>query len=218
MIKQVLIIDDHTPIIEGYKSILSFNDQGFILKFHEARDSEIAYNLIASTKIFFDIILLDLSLPPYNKMKINSGEDLIPYIRKQQPQSKIIMVTSHTEQFILYKIYKKLRPEGILIKSDFTPAEFLSAFDTIINGEEYYSATIKETIKKIAANYSSLDNIDMQIITLLSQGIKSKSLAEHLPIGKSAIDKRKLKIKDFFLLERGNDEDIIREARNQKFI
>lgn len=218
MIKQVLIIDDHTPIIEGYKSILSFNEQNLIINFHEARDSETAYDIIKSKNILFDIILLDLSLPSYDKMKINSGEDLIPYMRQHQPQSKIIIVTSHTEQFILYKIYKKVRPEGILIKSDFTPAEFLTAFSEIIDGKEYYTSTIKEAVKKLNSADFYLDSIDMQIITLISQGIMSKSMADYLPIGKSAIDKRKQKIKDFFQLERGSDEDIIRQAKKQNLI
>ena len=218
MIKKVLIIDDHSPIIEGYKSILSFNDQGFILEFQEARNSETAYDMITSGRILFDIIFLDLSLPPYHEMKIIFGEDLIPYIKKYQPQSKTIVVTSHTEQFLLYKIYKKVKPEGILIKSDFTPAEFLSAFTDIVNGKEFYTAATKEAIKKLTSADFYLDSIDMQIITLLAKGIKSKNLAEHLPIGISAIDKRKQKIREFFFIEKGNDEDIIKAAKKRQYI
>ncbi|WP_296144999.1 response regulator, partial [uncultured Flavobacterium sp.] len=208
--KQVLIIDDHAPIIEGYKNMLSFNMEEHALKFEEAKNCETAYILIIDQNLFFDVIYVDISLPPYEKMEINSGEDLIPFIKKYKPESKIIIVTSHTEHFVLYKIFQKLKPQGILIKSDFTPAEFSTAFSEIIAGKEYYSQTIKEAIKKITSPDFYLDNIDMQIIALLSKGIKSKNLIDHLPLGISTIDKRKLRIKDFFFIEKGNDEDIIR--------
>lgn len=216
--KQVLIIDDHAPIIEGYKGMLSFNKEGHALKFEEAKNCETAYILIIDQNLFFDVIYVDISLPPYEKMGINSGEDLIPFIKKYKPESKIIIVTSHTEHFVLYKIYQKLKPQGILIKSDFTPTEFSTAFNEIIGGKEYYSQTIKEAIKKITSPDFYLDSIDMQIITLLSKGIKSKNLIDHLPLGISAIDKRKLRIKDFFFIEKGNDEDIIREAKKRNYI
>lgn len=216
--KKILIIDDHSLIIEGYKSILSFNEHGLELNFKQALSCQAAYDILKTEEGNFDVIFLDMTLPPYTEMGIYSGSDLFPYIKKYQPESKIILVTSHTEQFLLYIIYKKLNPDGILIKSDFTPVEFLAAFENILEENKHYSHTMREAIKKIAANYSFLDSLDMQIITLLSERIQSKSLTEHLSIGKSAIDKRKNKIKSFFKIEKGNDEDIIREAKKQNFI
>lgn len=218
MTKEILIIDDHSPIIEGYKSILSFSDHGYLLKFKEAQNCETAYGQIINIENCFDIVFLDLSLAPYDNMKINSGEDLIPYIKKHQPNSKIIISTSHSEYFLLYKIYQKLKPEGILIKSDFTPKEFLTAFSEIINGENYFSECVIKAIKSLNAADFYLDSIDMHIITLLSRGVKSKNLPDHLSIGISAIDKRKQKIKDFLFIEKGNDEDILREAKKRKYI
>lgn len=53
---------------------------------------------------------------------------------------------------------------------------------------------------------------------LLSQGIQTKNLPDYLNLSKSAIDKRKVIIKEFFDIEKGNDEDILREARKQGFI
>lgn len=63
-----------------------------------------------------------------------------------------------------------------------------------------------------------LDSYNRQIIMLLSQGIQTKNLPDYLHLSKSAIDKRKVVIKEFFDIEKGNDEDILREARKQGFI
>jgi len=215
---EILIVDDHSPIIEGYKSILSFTEENHTLHFTEARNCETAYNILSDAKNHFDVVFLDVSIPAYEKLNLFSGEQLIPHIREHKPKAKIIVLTSHTEHFLLYSIYKKFRPESIMIKSDFTPNEFLDAFKEVISGNEYYSQTVREAIKKIAAYYAVLDSIDMQIIMLLADGIKSKSLTSQLSLGKSAIDKRKQKIKDFFKIEKGNDEDIIREAKKQNII
>lgn len=217
MKQSVLIIDDHPAMIEGYKSILSFNTHSYELEFKSAHSSEEAYGLILGEPLF-DIVLLDLSLPAYLEKEIHSGEDLIPHIRKYQPQSKVIIITSHAEQFLLYRIYKKTSPDGIFIKSDFSSKEFLVAFDTVAKGEKYYTQTMKEALKKINDSSFYLDSIDMQLISLLAQGMKSKSLTEHLPLSLSAIDKRKQKIREFFSVEKGNDEDIVREAKKQKFV
>ena len=213
----VLIIDDHPAMIEGYKSILSFNTHGYELEFKSAHASQEAFNLILGN-LQFDIIFLDLSLPAYPEKEIHSGEDLIPYIRKYQSQSKIIVITSHAEQFLLYQIYKKTSSDGIFIKSDFSSKEFLVAFDAVVQGDRYYTQTMKEALKKISDSNFYLDSIDMQLISLLAQGMKSKGLMEHLPLSLSAIDKRKQRIKEFFGIEKGNDEDIVREAKKQKFV
>lgn len=217
MKQSILIVDDHPAMIEGYKSILSFNTHGYELDFKSAHTAQQAYSLIAGDTQF-DIIFLDLSMPGYLEKAIHSGEDLVPHIRAHQPQSKVIVITSHAEQFLLYRIYKKTSPDGIFIKSDFTSKEFLVAFDAVARGEKYYTQTMKETLKKISSSDFYLDSVDMQLISLLSQGIKSKGLIKHLLLSLSAIEKRKQRIKEFFGIEKGNDEDIVREAKNQKFV
>jgi len=215
---EILIIDDHSPIIEGYKSILSFTEENHTLHFTEARNCETAYNILSDEKNHFDVVFLDVSIPAYEKLNLFSGEQLIPHIREHKPKAKIIVLTSHTEHFLLYSIYKKLQPDSIMIKSDFTPNEFLDAFKEVISGNEYYSQTIKDAIKNINSSDFSLDHLDMQIIMLLAKGIKSKSLTDYMTIGTSAIDKRKQKIKEYFYIGKGNDEDIIKQAKKHGYV
>jgi len=217
---QILIVDDHAPIIEGYKSILSYNLSGIPLVITEANDCKSAYKIILNTvdSILFDIVFIDVTLPAFVEKNIHSGEDLVPIIRQNLPNAKIVILTSHTESLVLYRIFENCKPNGFLVKSDFTAEEFLIAFDAIVNGENYYSKTIHKLDNEVNKNKKILDYYNQQILLLLSQGIKTKNLHEHLHLSVSAIDKRKVAIKIFFGVEKGTDEDILREARKQGFI
>jgi two-component system response regulator NreC len=56
---KVLIIDDHPSIIEGYKSILSYNPYGYTLTVQTALSCEQAYQLISTTTTDFDLVMID---------------------------------------------------------------------------------------------------------------------------------------------------------------
>lgn len=215
---QVLMVDDHPPIIEGYKSILSFNPFGYELNTTAAYSCETAYNEIIQAKNPFFVVFLDLTMPPYPEKNLKSGEDLIPILKKFQPDAKIIVLTSHSESIVLFKIMKEHQPDGILVKSDFQSKELLEAFDTIVKGNPYYSDTVVKHQKSWEEKSKVMDSYNRQILLLLSQGVKTKNLPDLLHLSKSAIDKRKAIIKQIFGIDKGTDEDILREARKQGLI
>jgi two-component system response regulator NreC len=209
----ILIIDDHHLMIEGYKSILKYHLK-YTFEITTANSCEEAHNIITKkSPTQFDVIFLDWILPPFDKEKINNGGDLVRHIRKFHPMSKTVILTSHVDAFTLYNIVKEFNPSGIMVKSDFTATDFLSALDCVLEENLYYSQTVKQSIKNLNSRELYLDHYNRQIILLLSKGIKTKNLPDYLPLSISAIDKRKSIIKDYFLIEKGNDEDIIREAR-----
>lgn len=223
---QILMIDDHPTQIEGYKMILSYNNWGLDIETTSCFNCETAYNTISNTKtpIPFDVVFLDRSLPPYPQKNIESGEDLALLVREYIPGAKIIMLTSHTEEHVIYNIFRKINPEGFLVKSDFTAEELLDMFEQVMNGNSYKSETVTKSIDKFFsktgyAQKGYLDSINKQIILLLSQGVKTKTIPEHLGMTVSAVDKRKRVIKKYFGIEqKGGDEAILREARKIGFV
>jgi len=215
---KILIVDDHPTMIEGYKSILYSYYSPDNLSITSVHSCETAYLYITKINQPLDLILLDLALPPYEPAKLFSGEDLAVLIQKIWKKTKIMMLTSHTEAFILYNLIKKINPEALLIKSDFKSEEFLKAFEKVLHGQTYYSQTARQSIREVGANHFGLDSYDRRIISLLAKGIKTKNLPEHLGITISAIDKRKAQIKLFFDIQKGNDEDIITEARKRGLV
>ena len=216
----ILMIDDHPSMIEGYKSILSFNDLGLRIITTPAYNCESAYNIIDNTPVFkaFDFAFVDLSLPPYLEKNIKSGEDLALLIKNKFPNCKIVILTSHAEAFILDAIQKNIAPNGLLVKSDFTADEFLLAFEKIYNNHFYTSRTVVENIAELHEKSAFLDENNRKLITLLAEGVKTKNLPQRMNLSISAIDKRKAQIKYFFKIEKGSDEDIIREAKKHGLI
>lgn len=214
------MVDDHPSMIEGYKIILSYNDLGYEIETTSSFNCKDAYDVITNTvkKDYFDIVFLDYSLPPYEEKNVTNGEDLALLVKKHSPRTKIVILTSHIETLILYNIIKRVDPNGLLVKSDFTADELLKAFGTILNDEIYNSATVKSSLKELLSRDNYLDDFNRQLITLLSQGIKTKNLPQHMNLSMSSIEKRKVQIKLYLGIEKGTDEDVIREAKKRGLI
>lgn len=210
---RILMVDDHPSMIEGYKIILSYNDLGYEVETISAYNCESAYHIVNEDNTAFDLYFLDFSLPPYEEKNILSGKDLAAFIREKHADAKLVILTSHSESIILYDIIRSVNPEGVLVKSDFSAEELLQAFGQILKGEVYHSATVKQNVKELLSNKIYLDDFNRKIITLLAQGIKTKNLPNHINLSISAIEKRKAQIRDYFNLEKGTDEDILKEAK-----
>lgn len=218
---KILMIDDHPITLEGYKNILiSLQDSNSNLLIDTASDCEDAYWKIHKSSEednLFDIIFLDIRLPPAESLKIFSGEDLGLKIREISSSSKIIILTMHNENFRIYNILKNISPEGLMIKSDVSPKEFFRAFSDVLNNKLYYSHTVKVLMRKQFANDIVLDELDRNILYHLSKGVMTKDLIQYMPLSLAAIEKRKRNIKEILEIE-GGDLLLIERAKQLGFI
>jgi DNA-binding NarL/FixJ family response regulator len=215
MIVKILMVDDHQLMIEGYKAMLALYKEQHTVEVTTANTCEEAYYIISDAKNtnYFDLVFLDYSIPSYPEKKILNGEDLGILIRKQMPNTKIIMLTAHFDAIRLYNVVKKINPNGLLIKSDFKPPQLLEAFESVLRGELYMTSTAKEKLKEPLFTQDLLDSEDRKIIELLAEGLQIKSIADKMNVSEDKIKKRKSKIKDLLGIEKGSDEDILRECR-----
>lgn len=214
----ILIIDDHHSIIEGYKNVLSKN-KNYKLRILKANSCDQAIKAINKAKNSnpFDLIFIDIQLPSSQDGTITSGEDLAQLISNEFPQTKIIISTMFDSSHRLNNIIKTVPHHGILIKSDSTAKIILKAFDTVLQGKFFYSKTVEKIKNKIISNHEVLDNYDIKIIYYLSKGVKTKNLIKYIPLSLSAIEKRKNYIKKLFNIN-GDDEQLLIEAKKRGFI
>ncbi|MCF6182720.1 response regulator [Lutibacter sp.] len=214
----ILIIDDHHSIIEGYKNVLSKN-KNYRLRILKANSCDQAIKAINKAKNSnpFDLIFIDIQLPSSQDGTITSGEDLAKIINKEFPQTKIIISTMFDSPQRLDNILKTIPHNGILIKSDSTAKIILKAFDTVLQGKSFYSKTVEKIKNKIISNHEVLDNYDKKIIYYLSKGVKTKNLIKYIPLSLSALEKRKNYIKQLFNVN-GGDEQLLIEAKKRGFI
>jgi two-component system, NarL family, response regulator NreC len=217
---KILMVDDHPSMLEGYKVILSYNDFNYELETFAAHNCQTAYDIIVDPlkKNYFDLVFLDYSLPSYDEMNIHNGEDLGVLFKKHSPETKIAILTSHTEALLLYQIVQNVEPNGILVKSDFSADELIFAFGMIMVGDIYYSATVKQILKDMLLPEKYLSKQNRQLLTLIGDGVKTKNLPEILNLTLSAIQKRKTQIRIYLNLEKGTDEEIIKEAKKRGLV
>ncbi|WP_250433228.1 response regulator [Hanstruepera flava] len=219
---RILMTDDHPIIIEGYQNTLlatKKESQDLLIDIANNCDESVKYlkKAVDSEKPY-DVLFMDISLPPSEDGRFTSGEDLAKYARQIMPKAKIIMLTMFNENYRVHNIIKNIDPEGFLIKSDLTSSELASAFQAVLNNPPFYSGTVNSIVRKSITNDINLDDVDRKILYLLSQGVRTKSLKDHINMSMSAIEKRKKHLKILFDVQDGNDETLLDEARSKGFI
>ena len=216
----VFVVDDHPMTVEGYINALSEAPFGLNSPiFSKAYNCEEAYSSVlrsAAAKESFDIAIIDKSLPGYEEKSILSGGDLAIFIRELMPNCKIIMITAHTEIIIVYEIYKKIRPDGLIIKNDITPAKLQQALQEIMAGNPFHSTMVKNCINEIWKKELMVEDYNRQILFYLSKGFKIKELESVVCLTTSAIQKRIIRMKKAF--EAKDDSSLVKEAIRQGFI
>lgn len=213
------MVDDHPPILDGYRLLMENDCNGYDLEFDRAYDCEQSLEAIRlNAETPFQIILLDINLPPSKKYGLANGEDLGLRIRRES-DSRIVVLTSLSDPWRISSILKNLRPEGMLLKTEITGAMLLNAMESVLSGSTYLS----DKILKIKMDMDSgqdhcLDEYDLKILYHLATGEKTKNLPFHLPLSMSSIERRKKKLKVFFELEDSTDIELLEKARRKGFI
>jgi len=213
----IVIVDDHPFIIEGYKNAITrYNPAEYEFTITQANDCKSGYEIITdpNTKAF-DIAFLDISMPSYEEKMIYSGEDLAKLIMEFMPNCKIILLTMYTELLKIRNIINTIDPKGLVIKNDLTFDELLFAFDKVLKNEKYYSPSILKMIDQMVHDVIEIDQFDKQILFHLSKGTKTNEITDYIPISISAIESRKLKLKELLKIAEGSDVDLIREAKEK---
>ena len=213
----ILIVDDHPFIIQGYKNAITrYNPNQFEFFITEAKDCESGYNIITDPgTLAFDIAFLDISMPSYAEKGMFSGEDLAKLLNEYMPNCKIILLTMYTELLKIKTIIDNINPLGLVIKNDLTFDELLFGFDKVINNETYYSQSIQKMIEQSEQETLEIDLFDKQILFHISKGTKTKDIPQYVPISLNAIEKRKLNLKKILDIKDETDIELVREAKNR---
>ncbi|MDT8416647.1 MAG: response regulator [Lutibacter sp.] len=207
---KVLIIEDHPLVSESYKNILlSCKEYNFhILKAENCGEALRAINRSKQGK-HFNLFLIDIQL--------DASEDLAVYIKKEFPNSKIIILTAIDNNERVKGIIKSTPHDAIMIKTDITPKTLLLAFKSVMNDNLYYSTRVKRLNVLTLENEELLDDIDKKIIFHLSKGVTTKNLPNFIDLKLSMIEKRKSAIKQIFNVS-GGDAELLLEAEKRGFI
>ncbi len=215
--RNILIVDDHPFIIEGYKNAITrYNPKDYDFSISQAYDCRSAYDLLEDeTTPIFEIAFLDISMPAYEEKDLFSGEDLAKLIMKKMPHCKIILLTMYTELLKIKTIIRTINPNGLIIKNDLTFDELLVAFDRVIKNDKYYSQSVVKMLNQSAHNSIEIDEFDKQILFHISKRTPVIEMPQYIPISLNAIEKRKVNLKELLKIKSGSDEELIKEAKSK---
>lgn len=219
----VLIVEDAPIIIEAWEAAfehLSENQSRFKFKIKTATNCDDAQAEIrkAITSIPFDLVLLDINIPASSDQTLLSGEDLGVVLKETFPKIKIMVFTSHYNNYRLNSILKSLNPDGFIIKCEITFKTLLEALISVLDDLPYYSKTVLQLMRRHIISDFTLDRIDRQLLYHLSKGSKMKHLTEVILLSKSALELRKRNLKELFEVENRDDRDLILKAELLGFL
>ncbi|WP_299101962.1 DNA-binding response regulator [uncultured Winogradskyella sp.] len=219
----ILIIEDEpltiTMFIAAFNYISENNGQfDFRIKSVNNSDSALIEINKAINKTPFDLVLLDINIPASKDKKILCGEDLGIELINTFPKVKIMVITSHNNNYRLNSILKAINPDGFLIKSEIDFSILIEAFKSVLIEIPYYSKAVIKLMRRHVINDFTLDKIDRQLLYQLSKGAKMKHLFDIIPLSKSAIELRKRNLKELFNVENGDDMHLLIKAEQLGFI
>lgn len=185
----ILLIDDHPIVTSALGKLIHAHEEVSCTSANTLDE----LNQILSTTTF-DLCITDLEFPGI------SAFDLIRTIHKSLPQCRILIYTMHEEPWIALKLCdKNIHPfiSGALSKHAETD-EIYSAIDTIRSGKAYFSSPFSIVAKKRheeSIKYAyELSKSEEKILALLTNGLNTRQIAEHLHVTQNTVQTHRKKI------------------------
>lgn len=218
---RILAVDDHEMTTMGYKFILEDSEfEDFKVQMDTAKSYDEAIQKIeeAANGIPFDILLLDIQLSNPTDGPSKTGEDIGIFARTTSPESKIVYMSSFSDNYRINSIMQSVDPEGYMVKSEIDQRSLQAMVTTVITAPPYYTQKALVAIRKKMAQDISLDENDKKILYHLSIGTKTKDMVNFISLSLPGIENRKRQLKSLFGVEKQNDQALITESRNRGFI
>ena len=218
---RILTVDDHEMITTGYKYLLEAAEfEEFQIKVETANSFETGKQKIEdSARSFkYDLLLLDVQLTETHLEEPQTGEDLGIIARKIIPDTKIVFMSSFSDNYRINSILKNVNPDGYMVKSEIDEKSLIAMVRGVINSPPYYSQKALAAIRKKVSNDLLLDDNDKKILYHVSIGTRTKDMVDFINLSLAGIENRKRQLKVIFGVEKQNDLALVHEARNRGFL
>jgi DNA-binding NarL/FixJ family response regulator len=170
---RVLLADDHGILRDGLRSVLNERNMEVVA---EASDGLQAVELCK--KLAPEIAVIDISMPIMNGIAAASE------IRKVSPNTKVMILTMHTEDRYVFAALRA-GVSAYILKSK-TVSNLLQAIEDVSNGDVYLSSGISKSLVNayLAADADSgpLSTREREVLQFLAEGKNAKEIAAALGI------------------------------------
>ena len=174
----ILLVDDHSMVIEGMKAIL-----GTIPFVDIKATAANALEAIAALQIHeIHIAFVDINLPDI------SGIELCSKIKSEFPSIHVVGLSTFKQRSYVSQMIAN-GASGYLLKSA-TKEEIEEAITATLNGKMYFSGDINNTSLSIISEDESptLTRREKEILKLIAKGMKSNEIADQLFLSHYTVD------------------------------
>lgn len=213
---KVVIVDDHGLLRQGIASLLK--DAPDVEVVTSVASGEEAINLPDSLQP--EVFLMDIV------MKGMSGIEATRWIKEQNPETKIILISSEVNKdFITAGV--KVGIDGYLPK-DVSKDQLLTAIRTVVKGEKYFSQEVTTLVfqdfylqktegKGLPTKKSKeLTRRENEVLVLIANGKSLKQIADELFISIKTVETHKLHIQE--KLGFSNTAQLVKYAIENKLV
>lgn len=183
---RVVIADDHQLVRSGLRGLLE--REGEFKVVGEAADGNEAIELALLHKP--DLMLLDVGMPRI------SGTDAAAHISARFPNTRIIMVSMHSDEGYVLRALKA-GARGYLLKAS-PEADVLAAARAVASGHAYFSPAITRILvddymaeirrRGVEDSYDLLSLREKEILQLLVAGKSNRDIAEMLHVSVATVE------------------------------
>ncbi|MFN8300303.1 MAG: response regulator transcription factor [Chitinophagales bacterium] len=185
---RVFIVDDHSMVVEGIRTLLS-NEKSVEIIGHA--------NNASACRAFIkqqlpDVILLDINLPDVN------GIDLCREISGKYPTIKIIALSTSLQTSYIRKMIE-YGAKGYLLKNC-SKEELLGAIEMVMIDREYYSREVAQQLRQAenGPDIPVLTRREKEILHLISDGMTNADIAKKIFVEVSTVDSHRKNLLEKF--------------------
>ncbi len=180
---RIVLADDHTVLRSGLRLLLI--NQSHLIVVAEASTGIQA--LVAVTEHQPDVLLLDLNMPEAD------GLSIIPQVRQNAPNTKILILTMHEDGNYLQQAIQA-GASGYLLKK-VADVELLMAIEAVMRGEMYIHSAMTQYLIKLPTPptpdidpWKSLSEREYEVLKRVALGYTNTEIAEELFLSQKTVE------------------------------
>jgi DNA-binding NarL/FixJ family response regulator len=186
-VRRVLVVDDHPVVRQGIK--LMINAQPDLTVCGEAHSEHEARRLVRELKP--DALVVDLSLDQ------GDGFNVVRDVNAHFPAIRVLVLSMHDEAVYAERLLAQ-GASGYIMKQAATE-QLITALRAVLRGERFMSESLRQSLASRSTDEadsgSRLSTRELQVISLIGQGLGTREIAENLSLSVKTVETHRLTIK-----------------------
>jgi two-component system response regulator DevR len=183
---RILLVDDSELVRRGIKTVVNAHTDRAMRVIGEA--GSVAEALVECSRLKPDVVLMDIRLPD------GSGLDACRQILQRLPETRVIVLTSHSNDSFVYEAVTA-GVHGYLMK-EIDPAGLVQALEDVAAGRSILASDVTSRVLRLLrggpgrganADISTLSAQERRVLALVAEGKTNKQIGEQLTLSENTV-------------------------------